>query len=60
MPWVPHPLPLLQRVGFHTVRPTISKFRNDTRDPASIEKTSVRARLQPCRKSAEKKFFLTP
>jgi hypothetical protein len=27
-PWVRHPLPLLQRVGFHTVRRTVSKFRN--------------------------------
>jgi hypothetical protein len=54
-----HPLQLLQRVGFHTVRLTVSEFRNG-RDFVFTVKTSVRARLQlqPCRKSAEKKSSL--
>jgi hypothetical protein len=55
--WVPHPLPLLQRVGFHTVRRTVSKFRTG-RDFVLTVATSVRARLRPCRKSADRNSSL--
>jgi hypothetical protein len=49
-------LPLLQRVGFHTVRLTRSNCAKPT--IRIHRKTSVRARLQPCHKSAERNSSL--